>query len=65
MFVEHCCLMRSRIPVSQQYFCGGYWDTYNFLYEDPDGHCYFFDWWWNILTCAGGPSHQGTAVACE
>ncbi|MFD1051368.1 ABC transporter permease, partial [Kibdelosporangium lantanae] len=52
-------------PHGQSYWCGGYWDNYNFLYEDADGHCYFFDWWWNILACAGGPSHRGTAVACE
>ena len=53
------------IPQSQTYYCGGYWDHYEFLYEDPDGHCYTFNWWWDILACAGGPSMKGQATACE
>jgi hypothetical protein len=49
-------------PHSQSYFCGGYWDNYN--YEYVNGGCYFFDWWWNILACAGGPMHRGEAYSC-
>jgi hypothetical protein len=50
------------IPKSQTYYCGAYWDNYN--YEYVNGGCYFFDHWWNILACAGGPSWRGEVYAC-
>jgi hypothetical protein len=59
-----CTPNGSPVPMaqSQTYYCGGYWDHYDFVAQH--GNCYDFDWWWDILACAGGPSMKGPITVC-
>ena len=59
-----CTPEGSPVPMaqSQTYYCGGYWDHYEF--QSQSGNCYTFDWWWDVLACAGGPMMKGPLTVC-
>lgn len=59
-----CTPEGSPVPMaqSQKYDCGGYIDNYDF--QSQSGNCYNFNWWWDVIACAGGPMMKGPLTVC-